>query len=57
MFGVPLSQQCEAEYISLCSHISVADSHLREILVLQLVAVDTEDRTAEKINSFILVYT
>lgn len=24
MFGVPLSQQCEAEYILLCSHISGA---------------------------------
>lgn len=24
MFGVPLSQQCEAEYILLCSHISEA---------------------------------
>lgn len=24
MCGVPLSQQCEAEYISPCSHISVA---------------------------------
>lgn len=24
MFGVPLSQQCEAEYISLCNRISGA---------------------------------
>lgn len=24
MFGVPLSQQCETEYISLCSHFSGA---------------------------------